>query len=38
MPTSFLIASDGTVRGKVEGPLDWGDPEVISAVATSLRQ
>jgi len=38
MPTSFLIASDGTVRGKVEGPLDWGDPEVISAVAASLRQ
>lgn len=38
MPTSFLIGSDGTIRGKVEGPLDWGDPDIISSVASSLRQ
>jgi len=37
MPTSFLIASDGVIRGKVEGPLDWSRPEVISAVAEILR-
>lgn len=36
MPSSFLIGADGEIRGKVEGPLDWGTPEVISAVAAAL--
>lgn len=37
MPTSFLVTSDGIIRGKIEGPLDWVRPEVISAVAEVLR-
>ncbi|XDZ65752.1 TlpA disulfide reductase family protein [Alphaproteobacteria bacterium LSUCC0684] len=37
MPTSFLISSTGVIRGKVEGPLDWGRREVISAVSEILR-
>jgi len=38
MPSSFLITGDATIRGKVEGPLDWGRPAVIEAVADILAE
>lgn len=37
MPTSFLITADGRMAGRIEGPLDWSSPQVISAVRSALR-
>lgn len=37
MPTSYLIAPGGRLIGKIEGPLDWGQPEVIAAVVRALQ-
>ena len=36
MPTSFLITAEGQMIGRIEGPLDWSSPEVISAVRSAL--
>lgn len=36
MPTSFLIAGTGTIVGKVEGPLQWDDPQIISQTIAHL--
>jgi peroxiredoxin len=38
LPTSYLVAKDGTIAGRVIGPLDWATPEVISVIEGLLRE
>ena len=38
MPSSYLVAGDGTVRGLVEGPAVWDDPAVVERVAQLLSR
>ena len=36
MPTSFFVAADGGLIGKIEGPLDWQDSQIIRDVKAIL--
>jgi peroxiredoxin len=38
LPTSYLVAKDGTIAGRVIGPLDWATPEVIAVIEGLLRE
>jgi peroxiredoxin len=37
LPTSYLIARNGKIAGKVAGPLDWSSPEVASVIERMLQ-
>ncbi|MCE2516649.1 MAG: TlpA family protein disulfide reductase [Alphaproteobacteria bacterium] len=37
MPTSYLVGTGGALIGIIEGPLDWGQPDVIAAVNAALK-
>ena len=37
-PTSFLVDSEGRIRFRALGPLEWDDPEVIEAVEALIAE
>jgi peroxiredoxin len=38
LPTSYVVAKDGTIAGKVIGPLDWSTPAVTSIIEGLLSE